>query len=175
MYTWKKMEVVVWRTVKKKLFSPQWWRRFCLSLVFRESATGQQLLYRPVFLFHALACVCSFRLMSRSVGVSALSFDTLVSFWFWLLTASHPQRFPTSATSSASLLHPTSPGMQQLMDRWWPRMHAPFKNKVTKCSKDLKPTDKIYIYIFKNLIKIRTNLIYEINKCNKSINTTKTI
>lgn len=118
---------------KSRTFSSQWWRRFCQSLVCRESATGQQLLYTPVFLFHPCVCalcsvsvcVCGFSLMSCSVWVSSLSFNTLASFWLRLLIASLPQRFPTSATSWAILLHPTSPGKQQLI-HWWYTQPLPY-------------------------------------------------
>lgn len=109
------------RLKNKKLLSPQWWRRSCQSLVSRVSATGQQLLsvctHRLSFIC-VCACVCHLSLLSCSVWVSYLGFNSLVSFWFWPLTASLPQKFPTSATNWARRLRPSS-----RRTRWWIRRY----------------------------------------------------
>lgn len=79
VFTWKSLIVLV-QLCEHWTFSPQWWRRFCRSLVCRESATGQQPPHTPVFLFRLTVCV-QFQLhVTLCLTLSSQS-NTLVSFW----------------------------------------------------------------------------------------------
>lgn len=96
-------------TVMKEILS-----EFGLQGISHRSAAAVCVCTPALFNVCACVCVCHLSLLSCSVWVSYLGFNSLVSFWFWPLTASLPQKFPTSATSWARQLH-----LSSRRTRWW--------------------------------------------------------
>lgn len=79
---WELTDELCVRLKNKKLLSPQWWRRFCQSLVSRVSATGQQLLSvcaHRLSLMCVRVCVCAIWASCHALFESHIS---VLTHWF---------------------------------------------------------------------------------------------